>query len=35
MNTLTESQLRDAYVNASKGEAKRAMLPDLLPHQPP
>ena len=29
MNTLTESQLRDAFVNASKGEAKRAMLPDL------
>lgn len=29
MNTLTESQLRDAFVNASKGDAKRAMLPDL------
>ena len=29
MNTLTESQLRYAFVNASKGEAKRAMLPDL------
>ena len=29
MNTLTESQLRDAFVNASKGEAKRAMIPDL------
>ena len=29
MNTLTESQLRDAFVNASKGEAKRAMLHDL------
>ena len=29
MNTFTESQLRDAFVNASKGEAKRAMIPDL------
>ena len=29
MNTLTESQIRNAFVNASKGEAKRAALPDL------
>lgn len=29
MNTLTESQIRNAFVNASKGEAKRAGLPDL------
>src|SRR5699024_3762721 len=29
MNSLTESQLRASFVNASKGEAKRAILPDL------
>ncbi|MGY5764254.1 FBP domain-containing protein [Brachybacterium sp. DNPG3] len=29
MNTLTEAQIRSAFVNASKGEAKRATLPDL------
>ncbi|MBB5832456.1 FBP domain-containing protein [Brachybacterium aquaticum] len=29
MLSFTESQLRDAFVNASKGEAKRAALPDL------
>lgn len=29
MNTLTETQIRNAFVNASKGEAKRANLPAL------
>lgn len=29
MNTLTESQIRSSFINASKGEAKRAFLPDL------
>ncbi|MFC7456146.1 FBP domain-containing protein [Brachybacterium sp. GCM10030267] len=29
MNPLTESQIRSSFVNASKGDAKRASLPDL------
>ncbi|MGP9537987.1 FBP domain-containing protein [Brachybacterium sp. AOP43-C2-M15] len=29
MRPLTEEQIRSAFVNASKGEAKRASLPDL------
>lgn len=29
MNTLTDSQIRASFVNASKGDAKRATLPDL------
>lgn len=29
MHALTESQIRTSFVNASKGEAKRASLPDL------
>lgn len=29
MLTLTESQIRSSFVNASQGEAKRALLPDL------
>lgn len=29
MHSLTEDQIRSSFVNASKGEAKRAELPDL------
>ncbi len=29
MNPLTEDEIRSSFVNCSKGEAKRALLPDL------
>ena len=29
MNPLTENQIRSSFLNISKGDAKRAVLPDL------